>query len=79
MQSLIHLHPVHRPMIPMRGLRCPGGEMDVREEGLKASKIHADDTPVPVLDLGRGKTATGRLRAYAVEDRASGSSAPPLV
>jgi len=51
----------------------------IREEGLKASKLHADDTPVPVLDPGRGKTATGRLWAYAVDDRASGSSAPPLV
>ncbi len=51
----------------------------IREEGLKAAKIHADDTPVPVLDPGRGKTATGRLWAYAVDDRASGSSAPPLV
>ncbi len=51
----------------------------IREEGLKASKIHADDTPVPVLEPGRGKTATGRLWAYAVDDRASGSPAPPLV
>ncbi|GAD24536.1 hypothetical protein AVS7_04296, partial [Acidovorax sp. MR-S7] len=24
-------------------------------------KIHADDTPVPVLQPGRGKTKTGRL------------------
>ena len=51
----------------------------IREEGLKATKIHADDTPVPVLEPGRGKTATGRLWAYAVDDRASGSLAPPLV
>lgn len=35
----------------------------IREVGLTASKIHADDTPVPVLDPGRGKTATGRLWA----------------
>lgn len=32
----------------------------IRDEVLKAGKIHADDTPVPVLDPGRGKTA-GRL------------------
>ena len=51
----------------------------IRDEGLKASKIHADDTPVPVLDPGRGKTATGRLWAYAVDDRASGAATPPLV
>jgi transposase len=51
----------------------------IRDEGLRASKIHADDTPVPVLDPGRGKTATGRLWAYAVNDRASGAATPPLV
>lgn len=51
----------------------------IRDEGLKASKIHADDTPVPVLDPGRGRTATGRLWTYAVDDRASGSTRPPLV
>jgi len=28
---------------------------------------------------GRGRTATGRLWTYAVDDRASGSTAPPLV
>jgi transposase len=50
----------------------------IREQGLKASKIHADDTPVPVLDPGRGKTATGRLWTYVVDDRASGSPTPPL-
>jgi transposase len=50
----------------------------IREEGAKASKIHTDDTPVPVLDPGRGKTATGRLWTYVVDDRASGSATPPL-
>jgi len=48
----------------------------IRDEVLKADKIHADDTPVPVLDPGRGKTATGRLWVYAVDDRASGGTAP---
>ncbi|WP_414714437.1 IS66 family transposase, partial [Sphingobium sp.] len=33
----------------------------IREVGLTAAKIHTDDTPVPMLDPGRGKTATGRL------------------
>jgi len=46
--------------------------------GLTATKIHTDDTPVPVLDPGRGKTATGRLWAYVVDDRASGATTPPL-
>jgi transposase len=51
----------------------------IREEGLKATKIHADDTPVKVLAPGSGKTATGRLWAYVVDDRASGAASPPLV
>lgn len=51
----------------------------IREEGLKAAKIHADDTPVPMLMPGKGKTATARLWAYVVDDRASGSAAPRLV
>jgi transposase-like protein len=49
----------------------------IRDAVLKADKIHADDTPVPVLDPGRGKTATGRLWVYAADDRASGSTTPP--
>lgn len=50
----------------------------IREEGLKATKIHADDTPVKVLAPGSGKTATGRLWAYVVDDRASAAARPPL-
>ncbi|WP_409530301.1 IS66 family transposase [Sphingomonas sp.] len=48
----------------------------IRDAVLHADKIHADDTPVPVLDPGRGKTATGRLWVYAADDQASGSTAP---
>ncbi len=44
---------------------------------LAAAKIHADDTPVPVLQPGRGKTKTGRLWVYVRDDRPIGSSAPP--
>ena len=51
----------------------------IREVGLSAAKIHTDDTPVPMLDPGRGKTATGRLWAYVVDDRGSGGTSPPLV
>lgn len=51
----------------------------IREEGLKATKIHSDDTPVPMLVLGKGKTAQGRLWTYVVDDRASASAAPALV
>ncbi|MEX3765289.1 IS66 family transposase, partial [Paraburkholderia phenoliruptrix] len=42
-----------------------------------AYKIHADDTPVSVLEPGNGKTKTGRLWAYVRDDRNSGSSDPP--
>ena len=49
----------------------------IRDAVLAADKIHADDTPVPVLDPGRGKTATGRLWVYAADDRASGNTTPP--
>ncbi|HET8613247.1 MAG TPA: IS66 family transposase, partial [Sphingomonas sp.] len=51
----------------------------IREEGLKSSKIHADDTPVKLLAPGSSKTATARLWAYVVDDRASGATTPPLV
>lgn len=39
--------------------------------------IHADDTPVPVLDPGRGKTKTGRLWVAVRDERPWGSLAPP--
>ena len=42
-----------------------------------AAKIHADDTPVPVLDPGRGRTKTGRLWVYVRDDRPSGDASPP--
>jgi transposase len=36
---------------------------------LSSPKVFADDTPLPVLDPGRGRTKTGRLWCYAVDDR----------
>jgi transposase len=36
---------------------------------LASPKIFADDTTLPVLDPGRGKTKTGRLWCYAVDNR----------
>jgi transposase len=44
-----------------------------------AEKVHADDTPVPVLDPGRGKTKTGRLWTYVRDDRPAASRDPPAV
>ena len=44
---------------------------------LAASKLHADDTPVPVLAPGNGKTKTGRLWTYVRDGRPCGDTAPP--
>jgi len=44
---------------------------------LAAGKLHADDTPVPVLDPGRGRTKTGRLWTYVRDDRPAASVDAP--
>jgi transposase len=44
-----------------------------------ALKIHADDTPIPVLAPGTGKTKTGRLWTYVRDDRPWGDTLPPAV
>lgn len=44
---------------------------------LAGDKVHADDTPVPVLDPGRGRTKTGRLWVYVRDDRPCGSKDAP--
>jgi hypothetical protein len=36
---------------------------------LASPKVFADDTTLPVLDPGRGRTKTGRLWCYAVDNR----------
>ena len=46
---------------------------------LAASKLHADDTPIPVLAPGNGKTKTGRLWTYVRDDRPAGQDSPPAV
>ena len=46
---------------------------------LSSPKILADDTPVPVLDPGRGRTKTGRLWSYARDDRPWQGPLPPAV
>jgi transposase len=51
----------------------------VRKHVLTASKIHADDTPVPVLAPGMGKTKTARLWTYVRDDRSAGQDVPPAV
>jgi transposase len=44
---------------------------------LAGEKVHADDTPVAVLDPGRGRTKTGRLWVYVRDDRPAGNMQPP--
>ena len=51
----------------------------VRDHVMSASKLHADDTPVPVLAPGNGKTKTGRLWTYVRDDRPSGDRTAPAV
>ncbi len=46
---------------------------------MAAERVHADDTTVPVLDPGRGKTKTGRLWCYVRDDRPFGGEVPPAV
>lgn len=41
----------------------------IRAHVFAADKIHTDDTPVPVLAPGTGKTKSGRLWVYARDDR----------
>jgi transposase len=51
----------------------------LRRQVMSAEKLHADDTPVPVLAPGNGKTKTGRLWTYVRDDRPAGSATPPAV
>ena len=41
--------------------------------------IHCDDTPVPVLAPGAGKTKTGRLWVYLRDERPHAGTTPPAV
>jgi transposase len=51
----------------------------LRRYVMSADKLHADDTPVPVLAPGNGKTKTGRLWTYVRDDRPAGDTAAPAV
>ena len=52
---------------------------EIRKHVLAAAKIHADDTPVPVLAPGNGKTKTGRLWTYVRDERPAGHTTAPAV
>lgn len=49
----------------------------LRKDVLASNHLFADDTPVPVLDPGNGRTKTGRLWVYARDQRGWGGSTPP--
>jgi transposase len=51
----------------------------LRQYVISGDKLHADDTPVPVLAPGNGKTKTGRLWTYVRDDRPAGATAAPAV
>ena len=51
----------------------------LRRHVLATKKLHADDTPVPVLAPGMGKTKTGRLWTYVRDDRPAGDPTPAAV
>jgi transposase len=51
----------------------------IRKYVMGAGKLHADDTPVPVLAPGNGKTKTGRLWTYVRDDRPAGCTDAPAV
>src|SRR3954454_1442261 len=59
-----HLRPLHQRLL---------------DKLKERSKLFADETTLPVLDPGRGRTKTGQLWAYAADDRPWGGSDPPGV
>jgi transposase IS66 family protein len=60
--AAFHLRPLHERLLTVLGAR---------------SKPFVDETTVPVLDPGRGRTKTGQLWAYAADDRPWGGLDPP--
>ncbi|MDR3449898.1 MAG: IS66 family transposase [Alphaproteobacteria bacterium] len=51
----------------------------LRAHVFAGNRLHGDDTPVPVLEPGKGKTKTGRLWAYVRDGRPWADEAPPAV
>jgi len=49
----------------------------IRRHIAQGAAIHADDTPLPVLEPGRGKTRVGRLWTMVRDERPWGSTVPP--
>ena len=51
----------------------------IQKHVLAGRKLHADDTPMPVLAPGNGKTRTGRLWTYVRDDRPAGEETAAAV
>jgi transposase len=51
----------------------------IQKHVLAGNKLHADDTPMPVLAPGSGKTRTARLWTYVRDDRPAGEDTAPAV
>ncbi|MHC0055646.1 IS66 family transposase [Actibacterium sp. D379-3] len=49
----------------------------ITDHVMSADRVFADDTVLPVLDPGRGRTRTGRLWVYARDGRPWGGNDPP--
>lgn len=49
----------------------------LRRHVFAADVVHGDDTPIPVLAPGRGKTKTGRLWTYVRDERPAGGQTAP--
>src|SRR2546430_1493114 len=49
----------------------------ISDHVMAAATLHGDDTPVPVLAPGAGKTKTGRLWVYLRDERPHAGPAPP--
>jgi transposase len=51
----------------------------IQDHVFKAAAVNTDDTPLPVLAPGHGKTLTGRMWIYLRDGRPHGDTAPPAV
>jgi transposase len=51
----------------------------LKQHLLSSSRLAVDETPVPVLDPGRGRTKTGYFWSVARDDRPFGGKDPPAV
>lgn len=49
----------------------------LRAHVFAGDRLHGDDTPVPVLEPGRGRTKQGRLWSYVRDGRPWGCTVPP--